>query len=200
MAPCCDAGSARVRARLSGMTEIADRYRRLSDAFAATVAAVPDDRWSSPSPCEDWDARALVGHVVNAQGMFLGFIGEELGDIPTVDDDPTAAWDAARGKVQSALDDPARADREFDGFLGRSSFSAAVDRFLSCDLVVHRWDLARATGQDDTIEPADAARVLEIARGFGDAFRSPGAFGPEVPVAADADVQTRMLAFCGRAA
>jgi uncharacterized protein (TIGR03086 family) len=180
------------------MTEIADRYRRLSDAFATTVAGVPDDRWSSPSPCEDWNARQVVGHVVNAQGMFLGFIGEELGDIPPVDDDPTGAWDAARARVQSTLDDPARADTEFDGFLGRSSFSAAVDRFLNCDLVIHRWDLARATGQDETMSPQDAARVLEIARGFGDEFRGPGAFGPEVPVGPDADAQTRVLAYCGR--
>ncbi len=180
------------------MTEIADRYRRLSDEFAATVAGVPDGRWSSPSPCEDWDARQVVEHVVNAQGMFLGFIGEELGDVPSVADDANGAWDAARARVQSALDDPTRADREFEGFLGRSSFSAAVDRFLNCDLVIHRWDLARATGQDDAVSPGDAERVLDIAHGFGDEFRGPGAFGPEVPVAPDADVQTRMLAYCGR--
>jgi uncharacterized protein (TIGR03086 family) len=180
------------------MTEIADRYRRLSEAFAATVAGVPDDRWSSPSPCEDWTARDVVRHFIGAQGMFLGFIGEEMGEIPSPDDDPAAAWDNARARIQAALDDPARAEREFDGFLGRSTFCAAVDRFLNCDLVIHRWDLARATGQDETIEPPDAERVLEVAHGFGDGFRSPGAFGPEIPVAADADVQTRLLAFCGR--
>ncbi len=180
------------------MTEIADRYRRLSDAFAATIAAVPDDRWSSPSPCDDWSARDVVGHVVASQGMFLGFIGEEVGEIPPVDDDPGAAWDAARAQLQTALDDPTLADKEFDGFLGRSTLSAAVDRFLSCDLVIHRWDLARATGQDATIDPADAGRVLEVARGFGDEFRSPGAFGPEIAVGAGADIATRMLAFCGR--
>ena len=160
---------------------------------------MPDDAWASQSPCEDWTAREVVGHVVESQGMFLGFVGEEVGDIPSVDDDPAAAWNAARAGVQAALDDPARADKEFDGFLGRSSFSAAIDRFLACDLVVHRWDLARATGQDDTIDPRDAERVLGITQGFGDEFRGPGAFGPEIRVPADADVQTRMLAFCGRA-
>jgi uncharacterized protein (TIGR03086 family) len=78
--------------------------------------------------------------------------------------------------------------------------AAAVDRFLNCDLVVHRWDLARATGQDATVDPADAERVLEVTRGFGDEFRGPGAFGPEIPVDPEADVATRMLAFCGRSA
>jgi uncharacterized protein (TIGR03086 family) len=182
------------------MTEIADRYRRLSAALAATMAGVPDDRWSSPSPCEGWTARDVASHLVQSQGMFLGFVGEEVGEGPSVDEDPAAAWDAARARVQAALDDPAVADREFDGFAGRSTLSAAVDRFLNCDLVIHRWDLARATGQDDSIDPDDAERVLDVVTGFGDEFRSPGAFGPEIPVDADADVQTRMLAFCGRRA
>jgi hypothetical protein len=51
---------------------------------------------------------------------------------------------------------------------------------------------------DETIEPGDAERVLEVARGFGDGFRSPGAFGPEILVAADSDVQTQVLACGGR--
>jgi uncharacterized protein (TIGR03086 family) len=185
---------------LQRMNEIADRYRRLSDAFAATVAGVPDDRWASPSPCEDWTARDFVGHVVGTQGLFLGFIGEEIGEIPSVDDDPAAAWDAAHAKVQTALDDPARADAEFDGFFGRTTFSAAIDRFQNPDLVIHRWDLARATGQDETIDPDEAQRVLDGAREFGDAFRSPGVCGPEVPVPPDAGIQTRVLGFYGRAA
>jgi uncharacterized protein (TIGR03086 family) len=182
------------------MTEISERYRRLSDDFAATIAGVPEDRWPSPSPCEDWTAREVVGHVVGTQGMFLGLIGEEMGEIPSVGDDPTAAWDSARARVQAALDDPAVADTGFDGFFGPTTFSAAIDRFQNTDLVIHRWDLARATGQDVTIDPADAERVLAGAREFGDAFRSPGVCGPEVPVDDDADLQTRTLAFFGRRA
>jgi uncharacterized protein (TIGR03086 family) len=102
--------------------------------------------------------------------------------------------------VQADLDDPERAGAEFTGFFGTTTFEAAVDRFLNSDLVIHRWDLARATGQDETIDPADAGRVLEGARAFGDAFRSPGACGPEIPVPDDADLQTRLLGFYGRAA
>ena len=141
----------------------------------------------------------MVGHVIESQGMFLGLVGAELGDIPSVDDDPAAAWDAARAVVQARLDDPAQAGEEFDGLLGRSSFESAVDRFLSSDLVVHGWDLARATGQDDSIDPAEAERVLDGAKQFpSESFRSPRVAGPEVPVPADADVQTRMVAFYGR--
>ena len=182
------------------MSEISERYQRLADAFAAKIAAVPDDKWSAQSPCPDWDARDIVRHVIDTQGMFLGFVGEELGPIPSVEDNPAAAWDAARAKTQAELDDPARAKAEFDGFTGRSTYEEGVNRFLCFDLVVHGWDLARAAGLDERIDPDDIARVRARAEAFGEAMRAPRAFGPEVEAPAGADDQTRLLAFLGRRA
>ena len=182
------------------MTEVSERYKRLSDAFAAKIAAVPEDQWENQSPCEDWKAREVVSHVVQTQGMFLGFIGQDLGDIPSTDTEPAAAWDAARAKVQANLEDPERAKQEFDGFTGRSTFEAAVDRFLNSDLVMHDWDLARATGQDDTMRPEDITRVHEYMASLADqpGMRGPNAFGAEVDVPDDADEQSKLLAFLGR--
>jgi|tagenome__1003787_1003787.scaffolds.fasta_scaffold20893481_3 uncharacterized protein (TIGR03086 family) len=180
------------------MSEVSERYRRLSDAFAAKIAAVPDDKWDAPTPCPDWTARDLVQHVVDTQGMFLGFVGKEMGDIPKVADDPAAAWDAARAKIQRELDDPATAQAEFDGFFGRSTFESAVDRFLCVDQIVHGWDLARAEGLDETIAPEDIAHVQSASQGWGDAMRSPQAFGPEVDAPAGATDQDKLLAYLGR--
>jgi uncharacterized protein (TIGR03086 family) len=182
------------------MTEISDRYRRLSDRFAERIAAVPADRWDDPTPCEGWTARDLVQHVVDSQGLFLGLVGREMPPLPDVAADPVAAWDAARAEILHGLEDPERAAEEFEGFFGRSTFAAAVDRFLNFDLVVHGWDLARATGQDDRIEPADLTRIDESAHAMGDALRGPGAFGPEIEPPPDADAQERVLAFLGREA
>ena len=180
------------------MSEIADRYRRNAANFTAKVEAVRPERWSSPSPCEDWDARGVVAHVVQTQGMFLGFVGRELGPIPSVDDDPLAAWAAARDKVQADLDDPERAGAEFDGLSGRTTFAEAVDRFASGDLAIHGWDLARATGLDETIDPPEVQRGLDEYPKLGQAIRSPGVFGPEIDAAPGADDQTRLLNFVGR--
>ncbi len=180
------------------MSEVSERYKRLSDAFAAKIAAVPADKWSSPSPCSEWTARDVVRHVVSTQGMFLGFVGREIGEIPSVDDDPAGAWDAARAQVQADLDDPERASQEFDGITGRSTFEAAVGRFLCMDLVVHGWDLARSAGLDERIAPEDVGRVRKQAEEFGDALRSPGAFGPAVDAPNGADEQAQLLAFLGR--
>ncbi|MBV8980059.1 MAG: TIGR03086 family protein [Acidimicrobiia bacterium] len=179
------------------METIADRYDRLAGAFAAKIDAVPADRWDEPSPCEGWTARDIVRHVSETPGMFLGFVGQELGELP---DDPAEGFASARKRVLDALHDPTVANAEYEGFMGRMTFAEGIDRFINFDLTVHAWDLAKAVGLDDRIDPADLDRLEEASKGFGDAMRGPGAFGPELEAPADADRQTRVLAFLGRAA
>lgn len=180
------------------MTDIADRYRRNAEDFTAKVAAVAPSDWANPTPCEGWDARQLVDHVVTTQGMFLGLVGREMGDIPLAADDPLAAWVAATGRIQKDLEDPELAGEEFDGFQGRTTWEAAVDRFLSADLPVHGWDLARATGLDETIDPAEVARLLAEYPAFGDALRGPGVCAAAIESGPGADDQTKLLNFLGR--
>jgi uncharacterized protein (TIGR03086 family) len=181
------------------MTEISERYARRAAAFADKVAAVPEDGWSVPTPCEDWTARDIVRHVVDSQGMFLGFVGQEMGELPSVDDDPLGAVQAATGRILRDLEDPDRATASYDGFMGTSTFEAGVNQFLAADLVIHGWDLARATGQDDTIAAEDLAELQEGIKAFPEeAMRSPGAFGPEIEAPADASDQEKLMAFLGR--
>ena len=181
------------------MSQISDRYARLADAFVEKVASVPDDAWDNPSPCEEWTARDVVGHVVDTQGMFLGFVSREMDDHPSVDDDPEGAVRAVTGRIRQDLDDEALAAETFDGMMGTQRFDEAVDRFLSADLIVHGWDLAKATGQDTEIADGDIADLRKWAEAFpSEAMRGPGAFGPEVVVADDASDQERLLAVLGR--
>ena len=181
------------------METTSDRYRRLSSAFATTVEAVPDTAWSNPSPCPGWSARDLVRHVVDSQNLFLGLVGRPPVDAPSVDDDPAAAWSVTSSAIQHDLENPATAGAEFDGFFGRTTFATAVERFLCLDLVVHRWDLARAAGLDATIDPDDAEFVMDGAAGMGEGLRGPGAFGAALEAPAGAGVPEQMLAFLGRA-
>jgi uncharacterized protein (TIGR03086 family) len=176
----------------------ADRYRRRAAEFARVIADVPVDRWSRMSPCPEWTALDVVRHVVDSQGMFLGFVGDAMPPGPSVDDDVVGAFLHATGTIQQHLDDPERSARTFEGLMGTQTFAQAVDRFLSFDLVVHRWDVARATGGDERIDPVDVDALQRSAEGMGDAMRGPGAFGAEVAVSDDADAQDRLLAFLGR--
>ena len=125
------------------MSEISDRYRRLSQAFADKVAQVPDDRWDAPAPCEGWTARDVVKHVAETPSMFFGLIGQEPPQLP---DDPIAALPVARERMQAALDDEATATTEFDGFMGRSSFQDAVVTSSSPSSSATSADTARVRG------------------------------------------------------
>ena len=71
--------------------------------------------------------------------------------------------------------------------------------FVVMEVAVHGTDLARATGQDDGIDPELAATVLAVLQGMPlDDIRATGRFGPEVPVPAGADAADRVLGLTGR--
>ena len=181
------------------MNEVAGRFRTRADAFEAKVAAVKPDQWANQSPCEEWDARDVVRHIVMMLGVMLRPLDRGLSPAPSVDEDPLAAYVAARADVAAVLDDPALAGVEFEApYAGRMTVEQHIDQVVSADLVLHGWDLARATGQDETIEPDELARAWPGAQHIPDELRVPGVFGPEVKVPEDAPLQDRLLGLLGR--
>lgn len=178
----------------------ADEHRTVAARFTRLVRGVPPEGWDAPAPVEGWVARDVIGHLLE---WFPGFL-ESGGDVrleggPPVDEDPLAAWTAHCDQVQALLDDPASANRVFHSRqLGDMTLAQAVDRVYTTDVFLHSWDLARATGQDETLDPERCARLLENMQPFDELMRSSGQFGPKVEVPADADVQTRLLGFIGR--
>jgi uncharacterized protein (TIGR03086 family) len=179
------------------MTEIADRYRSIADGFEARVAGVSAGAWDAPAPCEGWVARDIVDHVGMTTGFFLGRAEVEA-DIPPAGEDPAATWAACRAVMERVLDDPALAGKEIDSPFGRMPLQDLIGGIGISDLLVHTWDLARATGQDETLDQEQAQRTLEGLQAMGDAIRGSGAFGPAVPVPDDADLTTRLIAYTGR--
>jgi len=178
--------------------EIADRYRRRAAAFTARVEAVPDDRWSSPTPCEGWTVAELVAHVAEAAGLFLALVDRQPPPAPSAADDPVGAWLASRDAIVDGLADPAVARLEYEGELGQATFEMAIDRFASTDLVLHTWDLSRAAGLDERLDPDDVHQIFEAMRPVDEMLRRSGSFGPKVEPPDGADEQTRLLAFLGR--
>ena len=184
---------------MSGDSEIAARYRRRADVFQRKIEAVRPDQWSNQSPCEAWQARDVVGHIVFMHGVMLRPVGRELNPAPPVEDDPLGAFLAARADVEAILADPEVSAREIDWYTGRLRMEQIVDQVVSMDMVLHGWDLSRATGQDDTMDPAELERGYEFLDDMdASMLRVPGILGPEVPVAADAPLQDRVLGFLGR--
>ena len=175
------------------------RYRRRADAFERRVATVAPDRWSSQSPCADWTARDIVRHVVDMHGVMLMPLARRLSTAPSYADDPLAAFRAARADIQNVLDDAALCALQTSAPIGRLTVEQHIDLVASADLVVHGWDLARATGQDPTIDPAEVESAWQAVRSADDTvLRSHGAFAPAIELPADAPLQDRLLAFLGR--
>ncbi|WP_406397725.1 TIGR03086 family metal-binding protein [Streptomyces sp. NBC_00879] len=191
------------------MNAIADRYRRHADAFERKVAAVESGQWESPSPCEDWTARDVVGHIIDMHGVMLRPLGRSLSPAPRLEDDPLGAFTSARADIQAVLDAPESAGTQCDTPTGRMTVEQQIDQVISDDMVLHGWDLARATGQDDRMDPADVERMWSSTSAIPDdvleKLRTPEAFGPgvkvfgpEVPVPKDAPLQDRLLGMIGR--
>jgi uncharacterized protein (TIGR03086 family) len=178
----------------------ADEHRAAAGAFTDRVRGVPAGSWDKPAPVDGWVARDVVRHLVE---WFPGFLKDGAGiDLPTgpsVDDDPVAAWTVHSDGVQALLDDPATPGRLLSNrHVGDVPLDQAIDRFYTGDVFLHTWDLARATGQDERLDPAKCAEMLEGMLPMDEVLRASGQYGPKVDVPEDADVQTRLLGFIGR--
>jgi uncharacterized protein (TIGR03086 family) len=182
------------------MTTTAEEHRLVSGVFTERVRGVPPEAWDSPAPCEGWVARDVVRHLVEWFPAFLrSGAGVELPHGPSVDEDPVGAWIVHADGVQALLDDPATPGKVLaDPHVGEVPLDEAVDRFYTADVFLHTWDLARATCQDERLDPVRCARLLEGMLPLDDVLRRSGQYGPRVDVPDDADVQTRLLAFIGR--
>lgn len=177
----------------------AARHRQVSTSFTERVDRVRS--WDAPSPVASWVARDVVRHLIDWSSEFVAAgTGIELPHGPSVDDDPVVAWRVHADGMQAILDDPDTACRELTNpKIGRLPLASAIDRFYNTDVFMHTWDLARATGQDDLLDPDFCAEILaELEQVDEQILRRPEVFGPRVEVPADADVQTKLIGFIGR--
>jgi uncharacterized protein (TIGR03086 family) len=175
------------------MTAIAERFRRRADAFEALITGTPPERWASPSPCEGWAARDVVAHIV---GFFGNVLHDKAGAAPppsrSAVDDPAAGFRGIREAVQRVLDDPATP----------ADVAKYLDSALSFDLPQHWWDLAKATGQDATMDPEEVELLWSSLSPMTPSWWKwqvdNGYYAPAVPVPEDAPLQDRVLGLIGR--
>jgi uncharacterized protein (TIGR03086 family) len=178
----------------------AQEFREIGGRFGAVAAGVRPDQWDDPSPVAEWTARDVVRHLVEWFPAFLSSgAGVALPPGPSVDGDPAGAWRHLQSEVQALLDDPGSSGRSLTNpHLGSVPLPQAVSQFFTADVFMHTWDLARATGQDDTLDPERCATMLAGMEPIADVMRQSGQYGPPVDVPEDADAQSRMLGFIGR--
>ena len=172
--------------------------------FVARIDQVGDDQWTDPTPCTDWDVRALVNHVVSEllwvapliEGKTIAEVGDRYdGDV--LGDDPKGACHAALSAAVAAAREPGALDRTVHLSFGDTPAGEYVTQIAS-DVTVHTWDLAKGATQDDSLDPGLVEQVFAYFTAVADQWRAAGAFGPPVATAPDADTQTKLLAITGR--
>lgn len=174
---------------------------------ARLAESVTDERLTGPTPCPDLSVRNLLGHVLGLSVAFRDAARKDLG--PTTDTDPTAAvpdigpgW---RAELPKALDELGESWRDPAAWTGNTRAggvdlpAAVAGAVVADELVVHGWDLARATGQEYVPDPAALGAALTFLRAAADdPNRGRGLFGPVVPVPETATLLERAVGLSGR--
>jgi uncharacterized protein (TIGR03086 family) len=164
---------------------VAELHLAACRRFGETVAAA-DGRWDRRSPCDEWDARGVLEHVI---GFHDVLILRPLGlkpDRPR--DDPRVRWQLTYDSVKEAL--------EFGGAARLDAYRLMPN--LTRDVLVHAWDLARAVGADDRLDPGWCERCYAALPADPNALTASGMFTAPVAVNDETDVQARLLARLGR--
>jgi uncharacterized protein (TIGR03086 family) len=172
--------------------DMLDLYARASE-WTLGKATVAGTDLEAATPCDGWDVRTLMNHMLETQQYFVGAarglnVSPPNGDPPDiVTDDPAADFLEARSQTLHTFGE--------DGVIERTGPALGI---AFADQLVHGWDLARATGQDATMPDDLAAAAYETIHGkFTDDQRQ-GVFGPEIAVPEGASAQEKLLAYTGR--
>jgi uncharacterized protein (TIGR03086 family) len=182
-------------------------HGRCGGRFAALVAGVGADQWHDETPCSEWDVRMLVHHLLYEQrwapllleGLTISQVGDRFeGDL--MGDDPAAWAGLLASSIEEAHAAVARPDA-LEGTVHLSFGDTPAQEYvteLTADLALHAWDLARATDQDDTIDPDVVALLLPWAEAHADLLAGSGMFGNPSDLGTEAPDHARLLGLVGR--
>jgi uncharacterized protein (TIGR03086 family) len=187
-------------------SDLRELYRRACERYGEHVHAIRDEQWSGATPCTEWDVRALVGHLITEVawvpplmgGRSVAEVGDELsGDL--VGEDPAASWDRYAPASIEVVAEPGAMERTVRLTKREVSATDYVSEVF-VDLLIHGWDLARAIGTDETLDPESVEIVYERMKPHESEMNSSGVFGSHVEAADGSDLQTQLLAVFGRTA
>ena len=186
------------------MTSIAELHAQALEVTGRIVAGIPPGRWHAGTPCQGWDVRALVNHVVCgnwwaaelAAGATIQGVGDRL-DGEVLGSDPTGSYTASARAAGAAFLRPGALDAPCAVSYGPAPGSVyAGHRFI--DVFIHGWDLAAATGQDTALDAGLMEACRQVIAPQLELFRQAGALAGPVNASPGASAQTRFLAQLGR--
>jgi uncharacterized protein (TIGR03086 family) len=174
-----------------------EMLRQVVDHTGKLVGGVAADQWTAATPCEQWDVRTLVGHLVSGDaGIAAAVRGEHLKP-PSVED-PAADFGYVSDDLIAAFSEPDALDRRVVLPMGSVPGASAL-WIRVVEHVVHGWDLARATGQQPAYGEKATKTALKFSRDLMErADLSHRPFADPQPVAEDAAHLDKLVALLGR--
>lgn len=171
--------------------------------FRRVLAEVARDQWELPTPCEDWDVRELVNHVlggnVRYEMLLRGAAPDEVNATRSIDhigDDALASFNVSAAHVVATFEQPDALERTVHHPAGdRSGLDLLWLRVA--EWTIHAWDLARATGGGEALDPELVDSLLQRLAEHGTGLQTGGYF-KEPMLDAAADPQTLLLLATGR--
>ncbi|MET9145139.1 TIGR03086 family metal-binding protein [Streptomyces sp. NPDC058319] len=180
-------------------------YARATEQAAALIRAVRPEQLTGPTPCTEFDVRALLGHIVG--GTLRIAVAGEGGDglsvdpsaVVVADDDWSGAYEEARSRAVKAWQPEERLTAPVRVPWGEVPGQAALAGYLM-ELVAHTWDLNEAVGRPLELDPALSEAALDAARRvLPESGRGEGIpFADARPVDEGADAHERLAAWLGR--
>ncbi|NUP17553.1 MAG: TIGR03086 family protein [Streptomyces sp.] len=172
--------------------------RECAEAVAATASGIRADQLGDRTPCEKFTVADLLGHL----GETLSSSARAARKEPQSGEGTVPGMSAAAVAEYAGLAAAAwSAPEAYEGTteFGPGEMPAVFAATITLEeLALHGWDLARATGRPFDLGEETAQLVLGAVEGIAEQARANGAFGPPVPVAADAPAFHRALGAGGR--
>jgi uncharacterized protein (TIGR03086 family) len=176
-------------------------HTRVHDEFSRTLAQVGDGHWDDSTPDVEWTVRDLVAHVVEEQRwvpqLLAGrTVAQARRELEPVREDLPTEW-----ALYSLAATSAWAAAPSDGLVHLSYDTVTTEHYLReivSDVAIHTWDLARAIGADDALDPDLVEAVWSVFEPQQETLAASGLFAPPVPIPDDAPLQSRLLAVTGR--
>jgi uncharacterized protein (TIGR03086 family) len=181
--------------------DIVADHDRVQAAVQRLVDGVRPEQWTAATPCTDWDVRALLNHVATGNLLFTANIRGETPPDRSLDhlgEDPSAAFAASGRALREAFLAPGTIEGTFASPMGPTPGPALV-LMRTTELLVHGWDLARATGQEPGLPEDIAERTLAAVQSrLAGMPRAGGPFAEEQAAPPGAPASDRLAAFLGR--
>jgi uncharacterized protein (TIGR03086 family) len=186
------------------MVDVAGAHEKAVAATGRVVVGIGADKWTAPTPCDGWNVRALMNHVVSgnwwaaelAAGRTIAEVGSRLdGDV--LGDDPAGAYQKSGEAAVAVFAEPGALQAPCAVSYGPVPGEVYCGHRL-LDVVIHGWDLAKATGQSTDLDPDLVQACWDVVEPQIAQLRGSGMFGDDIEVDEGADSQTRLLALLGR--